>query len=75
MPLPQGDKVRVVAAVLNGAEWGRHGKWSGFSRYPGPEPGGTGRFAWRAVQDRAEQLAGVITEEIRPRLELNGWAA
>lgn len=58
-----------------GAEWGVYGKWSGFRRrYPGPEPGGRGRFAWRAVLEEREGIEEVLTRSLRELLELNGWA-
>lgn len=56
-----------------GADWGRFGKWEGFSRYPGPE-GGLGRFAWRAVSESEERIAELMTEYLEPLLELEGWA-
>lgn len=74
--------VRGTAAYLKssvpyaaGAEWGVYGKWAGFRlRYPGPEPGGRGRFAWRAVLEEREGIAEVLDRELRQLIELNGWA-
>lgn len=58
-----------------GAEWGVYGKWAGFRlRYPGPEPGGRGRFAWRAVLEERDGIAEVLDRELRQLIELNGWA-
>jgi hypothetical protein len=58
-----------------GAEWGVYGKWSGFRRkYPGPEPGGRGRFAWRAVKESDDEIMAVITGELERLIEIQGWA-
>lgn len=76
--LRSGYSVRAAGAIgrfVNlqpygaGAEWGVHGKWSGFMRY-GPR----GRFAWRAVQERAEEIAQDITEGLKEIIEILGWA-
>ncbi len=60
-----------------GAEWGLHGKWRGFRRYPAFGTGaatGRGRFAWRAVVERQEEIAQTIADELREIVELHGWA-
>jgi len=59
-----------------GAEWGVYGKWAGFRRrYPGPEPGGRGRFAWRAVLEQREEIAEILTRELEAMIAIQGWAA
>jgi hypothetical protein len=69
----------AAASIVNkveyagGAEWGRFGKWSGFARYPGPE-GGVGRFAWRAVLEREEEIADTLYEELADLIGLYGFA-
>ncbi len=60
-----------------GAEWGLHGKWKGFRRYPAFGTGasaGRGRFAWRAVLEKREEVLRLITEEMQRVIELMGWA-
>ena len=60
-----------------GAEWGFRGKWAGFRRYKAYGTGasvGRGRFALRAVLEREDETARIITTELREILELHGWA-
>lgn len=73
-----GFKLQVrgaTGALINlvpyaaGAEWGIHGHWSGFMRYGAP-----GRFAYKAVQDKADEFAAIVAEELRDVAELHGWA-
>jgi hypothetical protein len=58
-----------------GAEWGLHGKWKGFRRYRAVGVGGRGRFALRAVVEREDETASIITDELREILTLHGWAS
>lgn len=77
--------VRATAASLvnkvpysAGAEWGLYGKWSGFRKYPAVGVGasaGRGRFAWRAVFERQEEIAAIIFEGLRELVTIRGWAA
>lgn len=67
-------KLFSKAPYGSGAEWGLHGKWRGFRRYRGVGTGGRGRFALRAVMEREDETAAIITEELRDILELHGWA-
>ncbi|HXF72684.1 MAG TPA: hypothetical protein VNO79_08775 [Actinomycetota bacterium] len=74
-----GTSGRVFSAVPYGAgaEWGLHGKWKGFRRYPAFGTGaarGRGRFAWRAVVERKEEIVAVISEELRQIITIQGWA-
>lgn len=58
-----------------GAEWGVYGKWAGFRRkYPGPEAGGRGRFAWRAVLEQRDEIEHVLSRELENLITVNGWA-
>jgi hypothetical protein len=57
-----------------GAEWGLYGKWSGFRKYPGIEPGGRGRFAWRAVYESRDEIVKIISTELEDVLRIQGWA-
>ncbi len=76
--------VRGAAAYLRskaeygaGAEWGLHGKWSGFRKYPAFGTGassGRGRFAWRALIERQDEVQEIVTEELRDLLTIHGWA-
>lgn len=81
--LQAGYTVRTAgaaASIVNkveysgGAEWGRFGKWSGFNRYPGTEAAGTGRFAWRAVQEKEEEIERIMTDGLSSIIEVQGWA-
>lgn len=76
--LSRGYTIRIsgsAASIVNkqpyaaGAEWGQFGKWSGFRRYGGP-----GRFAWKAVEDQAEQIEETLYEALRELIELGGFA-
>lgn len=53
-----------------GAEWGRGGKWKGFMKYGLPGY----RFAARALDDRADEVAALIEQEMASIVEINGWA-
>ncbi len=60
-----------------GAEWGLHGKWSGFTRYPAFGTGsaaGRGRFAWRAVVELQNEVARIVHEELTDIVQIHGWA-
>lgn len=50
-----------------GAEWGTHGKWSGFMKYGPP-----GRFAWKALEEDT-LLPDRLAYELRAVLTANGW--
>lgn len=52
-----------------GAEWGRFGKWAGFNQYGPP-----GRFAWRAVEENADEIAETMLTGLREVIEILGWA-
>lgn len=53
-----------------GAEWGQHGKWSGFQKY-----GGAGsRFAGRAIDDKAEETLLAIYASMSEIATIYGWA-
>lgn len=56
-----------------GAEWGLHGKWRGFRRYPAAA-GERGRFAWRALVEKQDEVRDIITAEMQRVIELMGWA-
>lgn len=53
-----------------GADWGLHGKWSGFTKY-GPQGE---RFAGRAVDTKADEIGEAMSEALRDLLTLAGWA-
>jgi hypothetical protein len=63
-----GSVVNAVPYAM-GAEFGTRGKWAGFNRYGGP-----GRFAWRAVEDKQEEILVLIAEGMREIVALHGWA-
>ncbi len=68
-----GNKAPYAA----GAEWGLHGKWKGFRKYPAFGTGGSrgrGRFAWRAVVERQDQVQEIVTERLREVIQIHGWA-
>lgn len=52
-----------------GAEWGQFGKWKGFLKYGGP-----GRFAARAVEEKADEIAEIIEDELTEIVTIHGWA-
>lgn len=61
-----------------GAEWGLHGKWSGFRRYPAFGTGaaaGRGRFAWRALVERGEEVRDLMYERLEDIVRIHGWAS
>jgi hypothetical protein len=84
--LEGGYSIRATASwadILNrepyaaGAEWGMHGKWSGFTKYPAAGFGGSagrGRFAWRATVDMREELVELVAEKLRDVMTAYGWA-
>lgn len=53
-----------------GSEWGSKGKWTGWVDKYGAPP----RFVWPTMQERAEELAEAISEELRDVIEIQGWA-
>ena len=65
----------MMAAIVNavpyaaGAEYGSHGKWSGFNKYGAPP-----RLATRAIQDKAPEMQAIIQEAMKAPVSLNGWA-
>jgi hypothetical protein len=84
--LKAGYRVRAagnVGKLVNrapysaGAEWGLHGKWSGFTKYAAFGTGaskGRGRFAWRAVVEKQDEIVRLIYEGIRGLVTIQGWA-
>jgi hypothetical protein len=64
-----GSIVNAVPYAM-GAEYGSRGKWSGFNKY-GPAPG---RFAWKAVEDKQEEVLVLIANGMAAIVELHGWA-
>ncbi len=59
-----------------GAEWGLHGKWAGFTRYPSAGTGGgrgRGRFAYRAVFESEAEIVDAIDKELNDVLTVYGW--
>jgi hypothetical protein len=67
-----GDLVNKVP-YAGGAEWGLHGRFKGFRRYPGPAPGGRGRFAWRAVYEQRQVIVRAIYDGLRSIITAHGW--
>lgn len=68
----RGTKGEVRSGVPYGpgAEWGQRGKWSGFNRY-----GVRGsRFATRALDEKADEVAEIITTQLNDILTIHGWA-
>lgn len=66
-----GTKGRIVNKVpyAEGAEWGRHGKWSGFMKYGGP-----GRFAYKALQEKTDEAVDILSAELEEIITIQGWA-
>jgi hypothetical protein len=62
--------VTSSAPYGGGAEWGRRGKWSGFTRYGAPGE----RFAGKAVADKEDEIARILDEGLREIIEIRGWA-
>lgn len=64
----RGTNADIVSRVpyAGGAEWGRYGKWSGFSGAPP-------RFVWPAVESQADLAMNVIAEGLRDVLTAHGW--
>jgi hypothetical protein len=72
----RGTNAAIVnsAPYASGAEWGLHGKWRGFTKYP-PASGDTvGRFAWRAVKEGETALFEAIAHELEGVITIAGWA-
>lgn len=76
--LEAGYKASVRASTGNivnsvpyaaGAEWGTHGKWSGFLKYGGP-----GRFAWKSIEIRQNEIVEAIAIALEDIVALHGWA-
>lgn len=66
-----GLKAQVVNRVpyAAGAEYGRFKRWSGFAKY-----GGFGeRFATKAFQDRREEIAQTVEQELLDLARRAGW--
>jgi hypothetical protein len=71
-----GVRVRGTTASLvgqapyaAGAEWGRAGKWRGFTQAWGEPP----RYAWPAVAAAQEEVADLLYRELEAVLTLRGW--
>jgi len=64
----RGSRSEIVsrAPYAGGAEWGRRGKWSGFS-------GSTPRYVWPAVESQQQQIADTLAQELRQVIEAFGW--
>ena len=77
-------RVRTTSAFLAstapygaGAEWGLHGNWKGFRKYPAYGTGraaGRGRFAWRAVVEKEDEIFEVMTKRLQDIITIHGWA-
>lgn len=77
--LAGGYKTQVRGSVGNivnrvpyaaGAEWGQHGKWTGFQKY-----GARGsRFAGQAVDTKAEETMLAIYASMYEIASIYGWA-
>lgn len=52
-----------------GAEWGRRGRWRGFTRNWGSPP----RYAWPAIEAKQEEIAEIIFRELRAIVTAHGW--
>ena len=65
-----GTKGRVIfrPVYAPGAEFGAHGRWSGFDRW-----GATPRFGYRALADEAENVFRIVTEELQDVLTAYDW--
>lgn len=57
-----------------GAEWGSHGKWKGWVKYPPASGESRGRFAWRAVIELADQIVETVYEGLKDIVDIHGWA-
>jgi hypothetical protein len=68
--MTQGSVVNT-APHSAGAEWGKSRRWSGWRKYPAP-PGG-GRFAWRTVFERQDQITAAIFEGMKAIVSAHGW--
>jgi hypothetical protein len=71
-----GVSVRgVVGSIISraaygaGAEWGQHGKWSGFMQYGGP-----GRFAAKVIDEREDQIVEDVFQGLTDVVHIYGWA-
>ena len=77
-------RVRSTSAFLmstapygTGAEWGLHGKWKGFRKYPAFGTGrsaGRGRFAWRALVEKQDEIVEIMNERLQEIITIHGWA-
>ncbi len=70
--LAGGNKGRVVfkPVYAPGAEFGSHGRWQGFEKW-----GATPRFGYRALNESADQILQIVTEELLPVMTAYGWFA
>jgi hypothetical protein len=59
--------VTNAAPYAGGAEWGIHGKWSGFEGAPP-------RYAWPAVESLGDEIGDAVLESMTPGLEIGGFA-
>lgn len=68
----RGATGSIISRVpyAGGAEWGRFGKWAGFAKYG--EPGG--RFAGKAVDEKADEIVAILTEGLNDVLTIYGFA-
>ena len=65
-----GTKGRVVfkAAYAAGAEFGSHGRWSGFEHWGQPP-----RFGYRALSEEADNVGRILTEAMVDVFTAYGW--
>jgi hypothetical protein len=68
--LAGGNKGRVVFRQIYapGAEFGAHGRWVGFEKWGQPP-----RFGYRALNDSADEVLRIVTEELLPVMTAYGW--
>lgn len=52
-----------------GAEWGRFGKWAGWTRRYGSQP----RFVWPSLERKGEEVRDIIALELSEILRAFGW--
>jgi hypothetical protein len=73
----RGTQASIISSAPfgAGAEWGVHGRWRGFLKYPGASDNPQrGRFAWRAVLENREQIAASIDAAMHEIETIYGWA-
>jgi hypothetical protein len=65
----RGTTASIVSSVpyAGGAEWGSHGKWSGFEGAPP-------RIVWPAVEAQEGNVELILENELRDIVGIYGWA-